>query len=82
MGVSSVDELIESNRDSYLQSAKYTLVAQAVAEDADISVSEDDMVGYFNDYSQYEEKYGLPYLKQIVLFQKVISYIIDNATLE
>jgi hypothetical protein len=35
-----------------------------------------------NDYSDYEEEHGLPYLKQIILDQKVLSHIIDHATME
>lgn len=82
LGASDINELIESSRDSNLENARYTLVTQAVAEAAGISVSEDDMTEYFTDYSQYEEHYGVPYLKQIVLRQKAIDYIADNAVLE
>lgn len=82
LGFSSVDELIESNRETNLQNANYYLALQAVAEDAGISVSDEDMLKYIPDYTQYVEQYGLPYLKQSVLIQKVLDYIIDNAVLE
>jgi trigger factor len=84
-GFSGEDELIEANRESNLQSATYALVSQAVAEDADISVKDKDLEDYFteyagsSDYSTYEEEYGLPYLKQMVLYQKVLNYIKENA---
>ena len=86
-GHSSVDELVEANREGNVSSATYFLVLQAVAEDMKISVGEEDLVDYFSqfsesgDYSEYEEQYGLPYLKWSVLSQKVIDYITENAVL-
>lgn len=87
-GVSSVDELIMLNYDSLVTAATFYLVVQAVAEDAGLSVSADDLSAYFvkyaetSDYSTYEQQYGLPYLKQMVLCQKVVDYIIKNAVLQ
>ena len=86
-GFSSVDEFIEANYENNVDNAAYYLVAQAVAEDAGISVSNDDLENYFleyfktDDYSIYEEYYGLPYLKQMTLCQKVLDYIADSAIL-
>ena len=86
-GVSNVDALIESNKSSNLKSATYALVTQAVAEDANLSVSDEDLVNFFaeyvgsSDYSSYEEQYGLPYLKQVTLCQKVLDYISDHAVI-
>jgi hypothetical protein len=34
-----------------------------------------------SEYSSYEDEYGLPYLKQLVLYQKVLDYITENAVL-
>lgn len=81
-GLSGKDELIELNRESNTQNSTYILASQAVAEDAGISVSEDDLTEYFGDYSQYIDQYGVPYLKQIILLDKVVGYIGDNAVLE
>ena len=86
-GLSGVDELIEANRESNMENAVYYLVTQAVAEDAGITPSREDLESFFleffetNDYSMYEEYYGLPYLMQMTLCQKVIDYIVDNAIL-
>ena len=61
---------------------------QAIAEDAGIEVTEEDLRSYFEDitgspdYSSYEEEYGLPYLMQAVLFQKVQDYLFENAVIE
>ena len=83
-GISSVDELIEANYDSNIETAKFYLVIQAVAEDAGLTVSDEDIANYLgtSDYSSYEEQYGLPYLKQYCLIQKVIDHIVENAVLE
>ena len=86
-GYSSVDELIESNYDSNLNSAKYSLVIQAIAKDAGILISNEDLADYFekftgsSDYSSFEEQYGLPYLKQVVMSEKTLDYVVDNAIL-
>ena len=83
-GVSSLDELIESNTENNMKSAKYSLVIQAISEDAEITVSNEDVSNYFkeqmgtDDYSQYEEDYGMPYLKLGVLTQKVMDYLVDH----
>jgi len=88
VGVSSADDLIEQNAEGNRSSAKYSLVIQAIAEDSGISVDETDVAGYFeaqmgtSDYSEYATSYGMPYLKQIALSQKVWDYICDNAVLE
>ena len=87
-GFSDVDEFIEANYESNRTTATYYLVSQAVAEDAGFSVNDDDLSSFFADYigavdySPYEEQYGMPYLKQIVLCQKILDYIIENAVLE
>ena len=87
VGVSGMDELIESNQADNQNSAKYALVAQAVAEDAGFTVSTEDLVAFFtenmgtSDYSSYEAEYGLPYLAQVVLQRKVIDLVIANAIL-
>ena len=86
-GFSDVDEFIAGNSENNYSNASYTLIAQAVAESAGLSVSREDLANYFEenlgspDYSEFEEEYGLPYLKQVVLFQKVMEFIIDNAVL-
>ena len=86
-GFASVDEFLEIMHDEVLSNATYYLVIQAVAEDAGFSVSEDDLAGFFaeqngsEDYSSYEEQFGMPYLKQLVLSDMVIEYVAQNAVL-
>ena len=81
MGLAGKDELIEQNRDNIIEDIKRSLVIQAVAEDAGISVGDEDMDSYLPSYALYIEQYGLPWLKQYVLGQKVIDYIRENADL-
>ena len=87
VGVSGMDELIESNEADNANNAVYSLVAQAVAEDAGIFVNDEDLDDFFiantgsSDYSYYEEELGLPYLMQLTLQQKVVDFIIENAIL-
>lgn len=85
VGVDDVDTLKENQKESNTASAKYFLALQAVAEKQNISVSEDDIKAYFlenmstEDYSTYEDNYGLPYIKMVVLENKVLNWLTDNA---
>ena len=83
VGVADVDALKEANRETIISEATYALVIQAIAEDAGITVDEADLVKYLetDDYSSFVEQYGLPYLKQYALAQKVVDYVVDNAVL-
>ncbi len=82
---SSVEECIADAHDELVENAAYLLVIQAVAEDAGISVNDDDLTKYSSehlwetDISTQIDYYGLPYVKQSVLSQKVIDYIAENS---
>jgi trigger factor len=88
LGVSSSDALLELYSEDNESTARMYLVLQAVAEDAGLTVEEEDIIDYFqryvgtSDYGQYTAYYGLPYIKLIVLQQKVLDYVVDRATLE
>ena len=88
MEVSSLEEMHEKNKEDYINQANLSLVSQAIAEDAGISVTEDDLKAYFleftgsEDYSQYVNEYGTPYIKQIVMSQLVADLITENAVLK
>ena len=87
-GVTDVEELLEMHQADILHQATFYLVVQAVAEDAGISVGQEDLIDYFlnftgsPDYSMFEEMYGLPFLKKIVLSQMVLDHMVANAVLE
>ncbi len=86
--ISSVDELIELYREDNTQMAEMFLILQAIAEDADITVTDNDVVEYFSkymgteDYSEYEESFGIPYIKLSVLNEEVMIHLQKNATLQ
>ena len=85
--ISSVEECLEKGHSDLVENATYLLVVQAVAEDTGMSVSDEDLTKYFTeqmwtrDYSPQVEQYGMPYVKQTVLCQKVLDYLADNAVL-
>jgi trigger factor len=87
VGVSNLEELLEASYESNAEAAMFHLVIQAIAEDASISVSEEDMVRIFteqvgtSDYMIYEEQLGLPFLKQFVLIELVMELLVKNAVL-
>ena len=85
VGVASLEEMLATAQTDLESRAKYSLVAQAIAEDAGISLTDEDVQTFFaehmerTEYSAYEEEFGMPYLKQMVLQQKVLDLIIQNA---
>ncbi|MCL2461785.1 MAG: FKBP-type peptidyl-prolyl cis-trans isomerase [Defluviitaleaceae bacterium] len=87
-GYSSEADLITAYADTNKTNAEYVLVSQAVAEDAGITVSTTDVSDYFaqhygsSDYSSYQSQYGLPYIMQVVLHQKVLDFVASNAVLQ
>lgn len=87
MGLSTIEELVLSESEANESAASYSLVIQAIAEDAKISVTKDDLAAFFKDnmgtedYSSYEKQYGLPYLMQVTLRQKVIDFLQEKITI-
>jgi trigger factor len=87
VGYASVAELITANAETNETTAKDSLLVQAVAESEGITASVDDVADYFtneihvSDYSQFETNYGLPYLKQVALTQKVVNFLRAQAVL-
>lgn len=87
VGYDSLDALHAENEADYVKQTTIGLCLQAIAEDAKITVTEDDLKAYFKeavgteDYSLYEETYGKPYLMQITLEDKVMKLMVENAVL-
>jgi trigger factor len=88
IGVKSTDELLELYYETNKQNAELYLILQAIAEMENISITDNDVAEYFkeflgiDDYSQFEESLGMPYLKLNVLDQAVLDFLQDNAVLE
>ena len=77
-----------SLRDQYKSSCESTvkvfLIADAIAADKKISVTEEDVKAYFNgeDTAQYEKQYSKAYINRIVLNNLVIQEIEKNVTVK
>ncbi len=84
----SVDDWLAGKKDAFELQAKAALIDQAIAEDAGLSVSEDDIRSFFKtnigseDYSDAQSTYGIGFIKNTVLSQKVLDYVRDNAVLK
>ena len=77
-----------SLRDQYKSSCESTvkvfLIADAIAADKKISVTDEDVKAYFNgeDTAQYEKQYSKAYINRIVLNNLVIQEIEKNVTVK
>ena len=84
-GVETTDELVEKNKESLADAAKVYLVFQAVAEDAGIEVTPDELTNYLtsvsgnSDTASLETKYGKGYLALQALVQKTGEYLVSQA---
>ena len=87
-GANDIEELIALQHDAIVEQATLDIIIQAIAEDAGIRVSRDDIANFFmtalgiDDYSEFEEIYGLPFLKRVVLSEIVLDYLLENAVFE
>lgn len=83
-GAASMDELIDTYHDELEDTARIYLIYQAIAEDAGLSITDEDIEAEFADtdadtYKQIVEYYGLNYIKCMLLNSKVGQYLVENA---
>ncbi|MCR4804834.1 MAG: trigger factor, partial [Clostridia bacterium] len=83
-GAASMDELIDTYHDELVDTARIYLIYQAIAEDAGLSITDEDIEAEFADtdadtYKQIVEYYGLNYIKCMLLNSKVGQYLVENA---
>ncbi len=78
------DDLVKKNAED---STKQSLIIQAIAEDAGIEATEEDMLAYLTEIgyssSSYEtiaEKYGQGYIYQQTLYSMVEDLLLENST--
>ncbi len=82
------EEFDEMNESIYIDACKESLAMQAIAEMEGITVTEDDLKEYFSanmgseDYSEYEDYYGIGYLKMVVRNEKMVAALYENASIE
>ncbi len=88
VGVESFEALLEASGENIIKASEFGLIVQSIAEDAEITVTEEDLNAYFEkftgsaDYSQYLDLYGIGYLKKSALQIVVVDFLIENAVLE
>lgn len=87
VGYESLDALVAASVDQLEQQAKFALTIQAIAEQSDITVSDEIMKAYFlkytgtEEYAQFEDIYGLPYLKNSILQEAVLDFLVEAAVM-
>ena len=86
-GASTIEEAVNANQESLDESAKLSLIFQAIAEDAKLTVSDDDIAAYFenlgfSDSSAMIDYYGKGFVTMSVLDQKVQDLLLDSAVLK
>ena len=87
LGFDSVEDFLEHSHEEIEREARFTLVLQAIAEEAGITVSIQEVADFFAenfnvfDLSTIEEIYGLPWLKQFVRNQMVMDYVVERVVL-
>ena len=85
MGYESLDSLKDSYKQSAEKTSKFYLIYQALAEGKNFKITNSDLKEYFKansgseDYSQYESAFGLPYIKAMVMYEKMSKTIADAA---
>lgn len=88
VGYDTLEALIEASSDKLIATSQFALIIQAIAEDANISVTDEALTTYFvketgsEDYSQFEDIYGISYLKNSILKELVLDYLVEHAELE
>ena len=83
-GIEDEDALREQYKSSCESTVKVFLVADAIAAEKKIAVTDDDIKEYFNgeDTAQYEKQYSKAYINRIVLNNLVIQEIEKNVTVK
>ncbi len=81
----SVEDFREKYKPEALEGAKFNLIYQAMAEAAGYTVSEDEVKQYFmdlndtDDYTEYEKAFGLPYIKAVIMYEKMSNKLVETA---
>jgi len=87
MGFDSIQDFIDASQEEIESEARFSLVMQAVAQDMGMIITSADITDFFiehfdtNDFSMFEEIYGLPWLKQFVRNELVMDFIRNNAVM-
>ena len=81
----SVEAFRESYKEEATEGSKFNLIYQAVAEAEGYTVSDEEIKQYFldmngvEDYSEYEQAFGLPYIKAVIMYEKMSNKLVETA---
>ena len=81
----SVEDFRTKYKEEAVEGAKFNLIYQAVAEKLGYTVSTDEVSKYFmdlndtDDYSEYEKAFGMPYIKAIIMYEKMSNKLLESA---
>ena len=87
LGVSDMDTFLELQAEYIEESAEQWRIIQAVAEDIGFTADDATIVDYFleemgtEDYSDYEESYGRPYICWVITSEHIGNLLIENAVI-
>lgn len=87
LGLADVDAVIAAEKEGNVANARVALIAIGVAEKEGLTVTEEEVQEYYTsqmeteDLSELESMYGMPYLKHVLLSEKALSYIVEQATI-
>jgi trigger factor len=76
--IRDMDDYFSIENSEIRAQAELSLIMQAIAESADIIISNEDLA----DYIMYAEFYGTPFLKNFVMQQRVVEYVTGLVVLE
>lgn len=80
---STMEEMTETLLPELEHQAKCYLIYQAIAEDAGIKITDEDIDEQFKDMTQedrksIEERFGLPYIKCMLVNSKSLEHVVDS----
>lgn len=84
----TMDEVIAAKTEDVFESAKWALILQSIAEENDITVTDEDIDHYFLDnistvnYADVKAQFGIKYIRLMILQEEVIDYLISQAKLQ
>lgn len=87
-GYDSLEAIVEASAIQLQGTCEISLIIQAIAEDAGVTVNEEDMKAYFEknfdseDFAPFAEVYGEGFLKNVILQDKILDMIIADVELE
>jgi trigger factor len=87
-GVDGINGMLEEYKEMHNRHAKTQLVMQAIIEDKNMTITEEEVFEFLIDFGIPEDElddvaeiYGMPFLYQTALHHLILYYIVDNAVL-